>query len=328
MITTIDSHTCDEPTRIVTGGIINVPGQTMAEKKTYMERELDYIRTSLMREPRGHSNMFGAIITAPTVEEADLGVVFMDTGGYLNMCGHGSIGVATAAVETGMVTVAEPVTTVSLDTPAGLVKTRVRVEKGCVKYVSMENVPSFLYKQDLKIKLSSGELMIDIAFGGNFFAIVRAKNLSLELKTSNLGELIKRGLIIREEINQQVKVEHPKIKHINRVDLVEICAEPVHSEADQKNVVVFGDGQADRSPCGTGTCACMATWYSKGKLRLGEEFVNESIIGTLFRGHIKEETKIGNFKAVIPEIRANAYITGFNQWVIDPNDPLKNGFSC
>lgn len=325
-IKAVDSHTMGEPTRVITGGMPEILGETMSQKKEYLQQNLDYLRRALMLEPRGHRNMFGSIITETNNRAADFGVIFMDAGGYLNMCGHGSIGTMTVAIELGLVEVIEPETTITMDTPAGLVKGRIKVEKGRAKEVSIVNVPSFLYKKDLLIETPNlGEIRLDIAFGGSFFAIVHAKSLGIRLKKKNRQKLIRYGLEIRETINKTIKVQHPDLKHINTVDLVEIYDNPIHKDADYKNVVIFGSGQMDRSPCGTGTCAKIATLYAKGELKEGQVFTYESITGTLFQGKVVGETKVGDFDAVIPEITGQAFITGFNEYVIDEDDPLKYG---
>ncbi|MCF6096993.1 proline racemase [Thermovorax subterraneus] len=327
LIIAVDSHTMGEPTRVVVGGIPHIPGKTMAEKKEYLEKNMDHIRTALMHEPRGHRDMFGSIITAPVNQEADFGIIFMDGGGYLNMCGHGSIGAVTVAIETGMVKAVTPVTHVKLDTPAGLVEARAEVEDNVVKSVTVRNVPAFLYEADVKIDVPElGQITADIAFGGSFFAIVDAKQLGIKIEPSNVDDLIKAGMAIKRAANKQIKVQHPEKEHIKTIDLVEIYDDTENPNAHLKNVVIFGDGQADRSPCGTGTCAKMATLYAKGKLDLGQDFLYESIIGTVFKGRLIGATKVGPFDAVIPEITGNAYITGFNQFVIDPDDPVKYGF--
>lgn len=324
----VDSHTMGEPTRIIIGGIPKIPGKTMAEKKSYLEKNLDKIRTAVMLEPRGHDDMFGSIITNPSNEEADFGIIFMDSGGYLNMCGHGSIGAVTVAIETGMVEAVEPITEIKMDTPAGLIKAKARVEKGKVKEVSIVNVPSFLYKKDVNIDVPNiGEIKLDISFGGSFFAIVDAQQLGIKVIPKNSQKLIKLGLLIRKIVNEKVEINHPILSHINTVDLVEIFDKPTNSEANLKNVVIFGQGQIDRSPCGTGTSAKMAVLYSEGKLKEGEVFVYESILGTIFKGRILGTTKVGAYDAIIPEITGSAYITGFNHFVITPDDPLKYGFS-
>ena len=328
MIVAVDSHTMGEPTRIVIGGIPAIKGETMAEKKNYLEENMDDIRTALMLEPRGHDDMFGSIMTQPTHKDADLGIIFMDGGGYLNMCGHGTIGAVTVAIEMGMVPVIEPITEVVLETPAGLVRARAKVSNNIVEEVSFENVPSFLYKKDVKLHLPNiGEVSVDIAFGGSFFAIINAAELKLKVNKENTSSLINLGLAIREKLNNEIKVVHPEKDHIRTIDLVEIYDKPSHPSADFKNAVIFGNGQIDRSPCGTGTCAKMATLYSKGFLQLNTPFVYESIIGTLFKGRLLREVKVGEYDAVVPEITGKAFITGVQQFMIDPRDPLKHGFS-
>lgn len=326
-INAIDSHTMGEPTRIVVGGIPVIKGKTMAEKKEYLEEHLDYIRTAIMLEPRGHNDMFGSIITQPTSEEADLGIIFMDGGGYLNMCGHGSIGAATVAVETGMIDPVEPYTNLTLEAPAGLVKARVRVENLKAKEVSIINVPSFLYKSDVEIDVPEiGKVKVDISFGGSFFILVKAADLGIDICPANTEKLSAVGMKIRDIVNATVKMEHPTLKHIITADLVEIYGPAKNPDATMQNVVVFGQGQVDRSPCGTGTSAKVAALVAKGLLKLNEEFVYESITGTMFKAKALEEVKVGEFTGVIPEITGSAYITGFNNFVIDPEDPLKYGF--
>lgn len=326
----IDSHTMGEPTRIVTGGIPAIPGKTMADKKKHLEDKLDYIRTAIMLEPRGHNDMFGSIITAPVNEEADFGIIFMDGGGYLNMCGHGSIGAITAAIETGMIDMVEPITKVVMDTPAGMVKAEAKIENGRVKEVSIINVPAFHYKKEVKVFVPSieKEISFDISFGGSFFAIIHADEIGMKVQPSNAAKLTDIALEIRDIINKEIEIVHPDpaLSHIKTVDLVEIYDAPTHPEADYKNVVVFGQGQVDRSPCGTGTSAKLATLYSKGELKEGEDFVYESILGTIFKGKIVGTGSIGEYTTITPEITGAAYITGFNHFVIDEEDPLKHGF--
>ncbi|WFD11245.1 proline racemase [Tepidibacter hydrothermalis] len=323
----VDSHTMGEPTRIVVGGVPNIPGKTMADKKEYLEKNMDTLRTSIMLEPRGHNDMFGSILTAPVNEEADFGIIFMDGGGYLNMCGHGSIGAITVAIETGMVEPKEPITEVVMDTPAGIVRSTAKVENGKVKEVSIVNVPAFHYKKDVEIEVPEiGKITFDISFGGSFFAIINAKQLGLKVEPKNSQKLTALGLEIRDIINKEIEIQHPTLSHINTVDLVEIYDEPTHPEATYKNVVIFGQGQVDRSPCGTGTSAKLATLHSKGELKEGELFVYESILGTLFKGRIVGTGEVGDYNTITPEITASAYITGFNHFVIDPDDPLKYGF--
>ena len=322
---TIDTHTAGEPTRVVVAGFPFLRG-SMSEKRRQLQAEYDFIRTALMHEPRGHADMFGAIIMEPADPDADIGVVFMDAGGYLAMCGHGSIGVAVAALTTGLVPLKEPTTEILMDTPAGLVRARAQAEDGRVREVAVENVPAFLCRSGVEVETPSGPVELDISFGGNFFALVPARSLGLEVKLDHLPMLVERGLAIRAAVNEQVEVAHPTQSHINTVDLVEIYEDLEGKEAGCRNAVVFGEGQVDRSPCGTGTSAKMAALYAKGHLDLRSPFVSESIIGTRFTGRLLREEQIEGRTVVVPEIAGNAYVTGFQQFVVDPNDPLGLGF--
>lgn len=331
MISVIDTHTAGEAARLVTAGIPKIPGKDMVEKKQYFIEHLDDVRKSVMFEPRGHQDMFGAFLLPPTKEEADFGLVFMDTGGYLNMCGHNTIAAVTAAVETGMVDVKEGATEkeVVVETPAGLIYATAKLkDNGAkVKEVSFRNVESFLYKRDVELDVEGvGHVKFDISFGGSFFCIISADQLGFEVKPENASRLKEAGLKIRDAINANIEIQHPTLAHIKTVDLVEIYDKPSHPEATFKNVVVFGDGNIDRSPCGTGTSAKLATLYAKGELKPGEPFVYESILGTLFKGRIVEERKLADFDAIIPEITGSGYILGFSNYVYDPDDSLTYGF--
>lgn len=326
-IQAIDSHTAGEATRIVVGGIPNIKGNTMPEKKQYLEDHLDHIRTAIMLEPRGHNDMFGSVMTQPCDPDADFGIIFMDGGGYLNMCGHGSIGAMTVAVETGVVPMEEPVTKVVMEAPAGIIKGDVKVENGKVQSVSIFNVPAFLYKRDQEVELPGvGKVKFDISFGGSFFAIVHASQLGLKIEPKNAAKLTDLAMELRDIINRDIEIQHPTLEHIKTVDLVEIWDEPTNPKATYKNVVIFGQGQVDRSPCGTGTSAKLATLHAKGELKEGEKFVYESILGTMFEGEIVGTTKVGEFDAVLPKITGSAYMTGFNNFLIDEDDPVKHGF--
>ncbi|MCR5054420.1 MAG: proline racemase family protein [Lachnospiraceae bacterium] len=323
---TIDSHTEGECTRICYDGFPDLPGETMMEKKNYLMEHYDYLRTALMLEPRGHRDMFGALLTEPVNEEADFGVIFMDSGSCLNMCGHGSIGTASMLVETGLVEVTEPYTEVVLDAPSGIIRTRVHVVDGAAVDVSILNVPSFLYKEDEKIEIPGyGEITFDISFGGSFFAIVDAEKIGLKLEIENIEEITDLGIKLLTRINDEIEVKHPYLD-ITTVDLVEFYAHTLTVKADMKNCVIFGDAQADRSPCGTGTSAKLAALYAKGELGLNEKFIYESITGSLFTGVAINEVKIAGRTAIIPQITGSAWITGINEWIIDDRDPHKYGF--
>ncbi len=325
-IKTIDSHTMGESTRIVYDGFPYLPGDTMMEKKKYLMENYDFLRSALMLEPRGHRDMFGALLTQPVHEEADFGVIFMDSGGCLNMCGHGSIGTASMVVETGMVPAEEPYTEVVLDAPSGLIRTNVHVVDGKAKEVSILNVPAFLYKEDLCTELAGvGEIHFDISFGGSFFALVNAREIGISLELQNVEKLTQIGIELREKINRTVEIRHPYLD-ITTVDLVEFYDTTENEQADLKNCVVFGDAQVDRSPCGTGTSAKMAALYAKGKMKPGDTFIYESITGSLFKGEIAQEVEIDGKNGIIPKITGSAYITGINNWILDDDDPLECGF--
>ena len=326
MISVVDSHTAGEPTRVVTGGISHIPGNDMRQKKEWMAKNRDYLRKMLMWEPRGHRDMFGAFVTGPTSDDADVGVIFMHCGGYLDMCGHGSIGVVTVLLETGII---KPETTaekqkreITLDTPAGKVYSRANVDDGRVKNVTVRNVPSFYYAS-VKISLKSvRNLTVHIAYAGNYFALVECSSLATKIEPRAINKLIELGLEIKQTVNREIEIVHPVTRKKDKVDIVEIYEET----SPPRNVVIFGPGQVDRSPCGTGTCAKMAMLHAHSKLHVGQPYRYRSILGTEICGRIVEETKVGDYKAIIPEITGRAYITGIQQFVIDDEDPFKHGF--
>jgi len=294
----------------------------MAEIKKEMRANYDWFRRFLLQEPRGHSDMFGAVLFPPKRKECDLGVIFMHNGGYLDMCGHGIIGVVTCAVQTRMI---EARKEILIDTPAGCVKARTEYYGRRVRSVAFENVPAFKLKTT-EIRIADQSISVDIAFGGNFFAHVRADKLGINIEPKNKTAIIDLGIRIRDAVNEDEKIAHNELPHISKVELVEFSGRPRSRGAHAQNVVVFGRGQIDRSPCGTGTCAKMAILHSEGKLKVGDLFVHESIIGTRFAGRLIAETKVGGYQAVIPEITGSAYITGFNRLVFDDEDPLREGF--
>ena len=323
--TAIDTHTMGEFTRVVVGGFPKIPGNTMIEKRNYIAEHYDQYRKALMFEPRGHKDMFGAIVLEPIHKEADYGVLFMESETYTNMCGHGSIGTATALVEAGLVDVREPYTDVVLDTAAGLVRARVKVEQGRAAEVTITNVPSFLYKDNLEIDIDGYHIPYAISFGGQFIPLVDARKLGIEICTDNIPFFTDIGIKMLEKIPQEVDIHHPSVD-IHEVTTLEFYDERSTSQADMKNIVVFGKHQVDRSPCGTGTCAKMAMMYAHGTLGLHQTLINESVIGTLFRGELIDEVEEGEFHAVIPQITGSAYVTGVANYLIDSRDPLKYGF--
>jgi proline racemase len=279
----VDSHTEGMPTRVVTGGVGPIPGATMLERKLHFEAELDDLRLLLMREPRGHAAMSGAILQPPLRDDADWGVLFIEVSGCLPMCGHGTIGVATVLVETGMVEVREPETVVALDTPAGLVRVRVAVEGGRARSVTLRNVPSFLLARDRVVEVDGAAVTYDMAYGGNFYALLPAESVGLEVGAEHAEALIERGLAIMAAINRSDAPVHPADPRIAGCRHVVFHA-PGADGAAARNATAIEPGWLDRSPCGTGTSARMAQLHARGRLALGEDFVNESPIGTRFTG--------------------------------------------
>jgi proline racemase len=315
----VDSHTEGMPTRVVTGGVGVIPGDTMAERRLHFIEHLDDIRTWLMFEPHGHSAMSGAILQPPTRPDADFGVLFIEVSGCLPMCGHGTIGVATVLVETGMVPVVEPVTTVRLDTPAGLVTASVAVEDGVAKAVTLENVPSFALL-DKKV----GGVSYDLAFGGNFFAIVDLSMLDLSLDSPK-RELLDAGLSLMDAINAAGEPVHPLDPGIHGCHHVYL-ASPESDASYSRHAMAIHPGWFDRSPCGTGTSARMAQLHARGRLALNTDFVNEGILGTRFTGRLVGTTTVGDQAAVVPTITGRAWITGTAQHFLAPDDPFPRGF--
>lgn len=325
MISTIDTHTVGEPTRIVTNGMPAIEGITMMEKKIYLQKKLDWLRKLIINEPRGHSDMFGAYLTNPCDKSCDLGIIYMDSKGYLNMCVHGTIGVVTTAIKLGMI---EPKPVIKVDTPAGVVECKVNIIDRGVSSITLRNVPSFVLEEDLEIKLPDiGKIKVDIAFGGSIFAILDSSQFDLELVTGEYNKVSNLGSDILTEINRVLEYRHPLQPEINSIDLVEFSKRLANGGAHYRNAVVFGDGQIDRSPCGTGTCAKMAILHKQGKLELGKTFIHESLIGSKLEGRLVNETKVGQYSGVIPEITGSAWITGMQQFVLEESDPYPEGFS-
>ncbi|QJU55122.1 proline racemase family protein [Herbiconiux sp. KACC 21604] len=327
MISAVDSHTEGMPTRVVIGGVAPVPGTTMSDRRDWAQTHLDDLLGFLMREPHGHASMSGAILQPPTRADADWGVLYIETTGFLPMCGHGTIGVATVLIETGMVEVVEPVTVIRLDTPAGLVTAEVSVTDGRATSVTLTNVPSFVLARDQVVHVDGhGLLRYDMVYGGNFYPIVEAADLGLDVDLQHKQELIDLGLRVISAINEQNPPAHPENPSIATIHHAQFVA-PGRDGADARNVVLNVPGYFDRSPCGTGTSARLALLHAQGRLGVGEEFVNESIIGSRFVGRVLETTTIAGFDAVVPSFSGRAWITGFSQHLLDPTDPFPAGFT-
>ncbi|GAB3078859.1 proline racemase family protein [Micromonospora schwarzwaldensis] len=326
VIHVVDSHTEGMPTRVVTGGVPVIPGATMAQRREHVMAHLDDLRTFLMYEPRGHSAMSGAILQPPTRPDADVGVVYIEVSGCLPMCGHGTIGVATVLVETGMVPVSEPVTTIRLDTPAGLVTASVTVTDGRATAVTLQNVPSFAMALDARVEVPGlGQVRYDLAYGGNFYAIVDLPELGLRLDRADRQRLLDAGLAIMAAINDTARPVHPDQPRISGCHHVYLAAEGSTARLS-RHAMVIHPGWFDRSPCGTGTSARMAQLHARGLLPLHQDFVNESLLGTRFTGRLTASSTVAGQPAVLPTITGRAWLTGTAQLFLDPDDPFPAGF--
>ncbi|WP_222623380.1 proline racemase family protein [Streptomyces armeniacus] len=363
----VDSHTEGMPTRVVTGGLGVIPGATMAERRTYFLTHLDHLRELLVNEPRGHGAMSGAILQPPVLPEADWGVLFIEVSGCLPMCGHGTIGVATVLVETGMVDVVEPVTRVRLDTPAGLVTADVAVQEGRARAVTIENVPAFALETGAALEVPGwGRVGYDMAYGGNFYAMVPLEELGIPFEKTAKDRMLQAGLAVMAAINDQTRPVHPADPGIGGCKHVQFTAPGTPGAAaaagtpeaaaagtpraapgasgagagrpgaaaaargggsDARNAMVIHPGWFDRSPCGTGTSARMAQLHARGELPLGRDFVNESLLGTRFTGRLVAETEVAGVPAVVPTVTGSAWITGMGQYLLDPSDPFPRGFT-
>ncbi|MFC5745527.1 proline racemase family protein [Actinomadura rugatobispora] len=325
-ISAVDSHTEGMPTRVVTGGVAAIPGATAAERRRYAMEHLDGLRRFLVDEPRGHGAMSGAILQPPLRPDADWGVLYIEVSGFLPMCGHGTIGVATVLVETGLVEVTEPETLVRLDTPAGLVEARVAVRDGVAENVTLRNVPSFAVEQDAVVAVPGlGEVRYDMAYGGNFYAVTELERLGLPFDRARKDDILRAGLDIMAAINERNRPRHPEDPGIGGCKHVQFLA-PGSDARHSRNAMAIHPGWFDRSPCGTGTSARMAQLHARGELPLHTEFVNESFIGTRFTGRLVGTTTVGGLPAVVPEFTGRAWITGTANYLLDPADPFPEGF--
>jgi proline racemase len=326
MFHAVDSHTEGMPTRVITGGVATLPGETMFQRRQWFVEHADGLRRLLMNEPRGHSAMSGAILQPPTRSDADVGVLFIEVSGCLPMCGHGAIGVATVLVETGMVTVTEPVTTIRLDTPAGLVVADVAVHDGAAQAVTIRNVASFSHELDAAVDVPGhGRVSYDLAYGGNFYAILDLDQVGIAFDRAEKQRILDAGLAIMNAINDQNRPVHPENPDIDVCHHVQFVA-PGSDARHSRHAMAIHPGWFDRSPCGTGTSARMAQLHARGALGLDADFVNESFIGTRFVGRLVDETTVGGRPAVVPTVTGRAWLTGTAQYLLDPADPFPEGF--
>lgn len=325
LVETLDTHTAGEPTRIVTGGVDRTAlrGGSVAEKRTRFADTQDWLRRLLVCEPRGHDDMFGAIPVDPLAEGADIGLFFVDNSGYLDMCGHGTIGAVTALIETGQLAPAE---TITVETPAGVVTTHPTVIDGSVEDVAITNVDSFVYDSitiDIPVDGTNQSVPVDIVFAGNVIALVDAANLELRVDTDNLSQFVEHGLAVRNAIENSYDITHPFTGDSHDVSITEFY-EP--RDGVDRNIVVFGDGQVDRSPCGTGTCAKMTLLHDRDELSVGDRYEYESVIGTRFSGQLLDALNHDGFVVTTPEVTGSAHITGTHTFLKSENDDI-DGFS-
>ncbi|MFK7805684.1 MAG: proline racemase family protein [Anaerolineae bacterium] len=340
MITAVDAHAAGEPGRVITGGVLDMPGNTVFEKMQWMEQNADHIRQRMLREPRGYPVLCCNVIVPPCHPDADAGFIIMEQTEYPAMSGSNTICTVTVLLETGMIPMVEPVTELTLEAPAGLIKVKADCKDGKVTNVTFQNVPAFAMHLDKVLDVPHlGKVTVDIAWGGMLYVIADAAQLGIEVTNENGGELARASEMIRAACLDQLPVTHPEQPTLKGPSIGQISGPPTHPGAHRKNGVTVATGVVDwdrpstwtgvldRSPCGTGTCAKMAVMHAKGQLGLNEDFVHESVLGTLFTGRLIEETQVGPYKAVVPTISGQAWITGFANYVLDPTDPFPNGFT-
>ena len=326
-ITTIDAHTEGEPLRIFTSGLPELKGNTILEKRKYFNDNYDHLRTATMWEPRGHADMYGCIITEAEREDSDFGVIFTHNEGYSSMCGHGIIAVTKVALETGMIEMKSPETTIKIDAPAGQIISHAKITNGGVESVYFHNVPSFLYLKDAEIDVEEiGKIKFDISYGGAFYAYVDADRLGISMKANNFNELVQKGMLIKNAVMKNIEIKHPFEEDLSFLYGTIFYGKSHDNISDSRNVCIFAEGEVDRSPTGTGVSGRAAIEYAKANLQLNQSMNIESILGTKFNVKAISETKYGNYDAIIPEVEGTAFITGKHEFLIDPNDQLKDGF--
>ena len=340
MIQAVDLHACGEPGRVIVGGVVHVPGATMYEKMCYLRDHDDGLRKRMLREPRGYPAANCNLVLPPTHPEADAGYVIMEQVEYPGMSGTNTMCVTTALLETGMLPMHEPVTELTLESPAGLIRVRAECANGKVTQVTFRNVPAFATHIDAPVEVPHlGTVSVDVAYGGMFYVIADATHFGLRLTPDEGGEIVRIGEMIKAAAAEQLHVVHPEQPGFAGITIGQLSGPPLAPGADMKNAVIVSTGRLDwekpstwtgaldRSPCGTGTCARMATLYARGKLGLGQDFRHEGVLGTIFTGRLLEETRVGEYPAVVPTISGRAWVTGLATYVVDPDDPFPEGFT-
>lgn len=339
-IIAVDAHACGEPGRVITGGVSDVPGKSMFEKMMHLKTHGDHLRKLMLREPRGYPAANCNVILPPTREDADAGFVIMEQVEYPPMSGTNTICVVTVLLETGIIAAADGTRKLKLDTPAGLVEVEAQVEKGKVKQVTFQNVPAFATHLDASVEVPNlGTVTVDVAYGGMFYVIADAEALGFRLTPDEARDLVRTGEMIKAAAREQLPVVHPENAEIAGISIAQISGPSATKGVDRRNTVIVSTGELDwerpstwigaldRSPCGTGTCAKMAALHAKGRLPLGRDFLHEGILGTKFTGRLIEETRVGNYAAVVPTISGRAWITGYSRYVVDESDPFQEGFT-
>jgi proline racemase len=339
MITAVDAHAGGEPGRVIVGGVLDVPGQTMFEKRRYLEQHADGLRRRMLREPRGYPGLCCNLVLPPTRPEADAGFVIMEQTDYPPMSGSNTICVATVLLETGMVPMQEPETRLVLEAPAGLIEVRATCANGKVRGVTLRNVPAFCVALDAQLEVPRlGTVTVDVAYGGMFYVIAAAEAFGLRLVPQEGREIVRIGEMIKAAAREQLPVSHPLQADVGGYSVAQLSGPPL-GDGDMRNAVVISTGEfdwqrpdtwtgvLDRSACGTGTCARMATLYARGQLALGQPFRHEGILGSIFTGRLVAEARVGEYAAIVPEITGSAYITSISQYVLDAEDPFPEGFT-
>lgn len=326
-IASIDAHTAGEPLRVLIRGYPELPGDTILDKRQYAREHLDDLRKALIWEPRGHADMYGCIMTEPVTPDGTLGVLFLHNEGYSTMCGHGIIGLAKVALDTGMIVIDGDDPVIKMDTPAGRVTAFATRENGAVVEVAFHNVPSYVYTLDQYMQIPGlGKVRYDVAFGGAFYAFCRAEDFGLKLTPDDFRQLIEIGMQIKIAVMENLPIEHPFEPDLGFLYGTIFIGEPHSTGHHSRNVCIFANGEVDRCPTGTGVSARAAIHHARGELEINEPFIVESILGTCFTGEIVKITQFGPYQAVIPKVTGSAHITGRNEWLIDPQDPLRDGF--
>jgi proline racemase len=339
-VTAVDVHAEGEPGRVIIGGVLDPPGKTVFEKMLHFQEHSDALRLQMLKEPRGYPALCCNVIVAATRPEAVAGFIVMEQSEYPPMSGSNTICVATVLIEMGMVPVKEPVTEFFLEAPAGLVKITALVDQNRARAITFENVPAFVFDLDVPIEVSGiGTVRVDLAYGGMVYVIFDGPSVGLRLSGDEAGDIVRIGEAVRRAAREQSPVTHPEHNEISGPTITMVSGPPTRTDADLKNVVVVSSdqehrgsehalpGAVDRSPCGTGTCARMATLHARGQLKLNQEFHHEGILGTKFVGRIVRETSVGPYPAIVPTITGSGWITGISTYVLDPNDPFPNGFT-